>query len=163
MGAPVVFFSFDGALNSYRWFKSHPCDGTYCAGAHVDPSAVALLNRIVDVTGAELVRVNHWRLRCGHEQEWCPPRFDVVLKQRGFTGRVRGYTGHGETAADQVKSWLRLQGNNQPSAFCILDADSEMQDLEEFLVRTRPALGLTEDDVCRAVALLGVPVLGGAT
>lgn len=161
MSAPVVFFSFDGVLNSRRWFESNPCDGSYCAAAHVDPNAVAMLNRIVAVTGADVVRVNHWKLRCGHEQEWYPPRFDVVLKQRGFKGRVRGYTGAGKDIADEIGSWLWAQGDRRPVAFCILDAGAEIPGFDGRLVRTSRDRGLTEDDVCSAVARLGVPVLGG--
>lgn len=155
MSAPVVFFSFDGVLNSRRWFEANPCDGAYCAAAHVDPAAVAMLNRIVDATGADVVRVNHWKLRCNHEHDWYPPRFDVVLKQRGFKGRVRGYTGHGKTVADEVRSWLRLQAEDPPRAFCILDADAPMPGLGRFLVRTSPIEGLTVERADRAIAILG--------
>ena len=155
MSAPVVFFAFDGVLNSRRWFDSNPCDGSYCAGAHVDPAAVALLNRIVRVTGAEIVRTNHWKLRCGHEQEWYPPRFDVVLKQRGFVGRVRGYTGGGATLVEEIEFWLRLQGAERPDAFCILDAKAPLSGFGQRLVRTSRLEGLTEAHVDRCIALLG--------
>ncbi|WP_437309928.1 HAD domain-containing protein [Sorangium sp. So ce388] len=155
MSRPVIFFAFDGVLNSRRWFDANPCDGSSCDDAHVDPATVAQLNRIVEATGADVVRTNHWKLRCRHERDGYPARFQSVLGRRGFTGRVRGYTGGGATLAEEIAFWLRLQGAEQRDAFCILEAEAQLPGFGRHLVRTSRLDGLTSERADRAIVILG--------
>ena len=145
----VIFLDFDGVLNSHKWiganqhlFKSNQL----FMHSDVDSEAVARVQRIVDATGAKVVVSSTWR------------RFNSigelrrVLKKHGFTGEVISTTPtHGGPRGTEIQSWLN---DNPVEGFVIVDDDSDMVHLMNKLVQTTFDLGLQDEHVDKAIAVL---------
>jgi len=153
----IVFLDFDGVLNSHPFIARTANGGI----AGLDPEAVVRLNRIVAVTGAEIVVSSSWRhgrsLACLRE----------LLNASGFVGTVRGKTPdcarkpdgslwHGAMRGSEAQAWITdadLYGLTVES-FVILDDDSDMGHLAYRHVKTSMATGLLDEHVDRAIAIL---------
>jgi hypothetical protein len=152
--APIIALDIDGVLNSARYFSEEygEVDGrgvAAYASAQIDPAAVAILNRILAETGADVVVSSTWRLM--HRL----PDLRGILRRRGFAGRIIGRTPYlnGQPRGLEIQAWLDAQ-REQPPAFAIVDDDEDMAHLSHRLVRTTFAEGLTEADVSRLIAML---------
>lgn len=79
----LLFLDFDGVLNTPRtWGKFYIDDGSQA----VDPERVALVNKIVDATGAKVVISSKWR------RSKTLGELDSLLKKQGATFDVYGTT-----------------------------------------------------------------------
>ena len=155
MTAPlrIVFLDFDGVLNSTAWYVHRHESGQSLALAHgkeeeIDPAAVALLNQLLDRSGALVVISSTWRMLGLME---CKD----VLHARGFTGKVVDVTprsSHG-VRGREIQAWLDAY-HRPVERFVILDDESDMEHLMPRLVQTSQPVGLTQADVNRAVAML---------
>jgi Swiss Army Knife RNA repair-like protein len=153
----VVFLDFDGVLNSARWFRDRPADGEGLFDGYlenIDPAAVALVQGVVDETGAVVVVSSAWRVQFNASTLF------GMLRLRGFRGTVVGNTpvlgvGDLERGAE-VRAWL---SRHDASAWVILDDCDEGMAGDPHLVRTTWEEGLTPELADRAVAVLlgGVP------
>jgi len=159
----IIFLDFDGVLNSveYMMFNKEEWNSGDSAGM-VDPDAVALLNKLIEKTGAKVVVSSTWRL--GHTAE----ELFEILKRKGFTGEVIGRTpspffideenfvfsdrGH------EIQKWLRSQKNMTIESFVILDDESDMVHLKPRLVQTTWKHGMNEDHINKAIAILEIPL-----
>jgi hypothetical protein len=150
----IVFLDIDGVLNSEQYIAEHTggvgveiVDGELDATAHVDPARVARLNRLVAVTGAEVVLSSSWRVLFGLEKT------QSILAAKGFayrlsdaTPRLPGMPRHVEIA--NHVAWLGGQ-----VAFVILDDAEEAGGvLVERLVHVDD--GLEDHHVDRAIQIL---------
>jgi hypothetical protein len=162
VSAPVLFLDIDGVLNSARWFSARggpdTPDGLTREEHQIDPAAVAVLNRILDATGAKVVVSSTWRLL------HTPAAIHRILRRRGFAGKIIGRTPnlsasapYGEARGHEIEAWLTAhdRASSTPSPICIVDDDADMAHLAPFLVKTSFQDGLTEAHVERCVALLG--------
>jgi hypothetical protein len=149
----VLFLDIDGCLNSRRFFVDRyngaDPDGMTWEESQIDPAAVAMLNRILAETGAEVVISSTWRLM--HRL----PDLRGILRRRGFTGRIIDRTPdlNDKPRGLEIQAWLDAQ-REQPPAFAIVDDDEDMAHLSHRLVRTTFAEGLTEADASRLIAML---------
>ena len=159
MTRAIVFLDFDGVLNHDEWTRKRrarqepwPTDADL-----IDPACVARLQRLVDNTGAAIVISSAWRAIVGRT------RSAAALRQRGLIADVLGGTPifdgtqHGSAVmtsdgrAQEIHAWL--YGNALVTRWVVLDDNHVEVDRRRF-VRTDPAVGLTDADVDRAIAIL---------
>ncbi len=153
--AKIIFLDFDGVLNSMDWLRTFP-RGEGPQYEQVDDRAVALLNKIVEQTGAMVVVSSTWRI--GRKL----PRTELqeILNKHGFKGIVMDVTprsAHG-VRGREIQEWLSAQSRYQIESFVIIDDSSDMAHLMPKLVRTTNDTGLTQEHVDLAVAMLSRPV-----
>lgn len=139
----VIFLDIDGVLNSVEWLNRYP---EVRLRDQVDPEAVAVLNNIIDKTGAKVVISSSWRIF--HSLNF----IKQVLENSGFRGEIVGKTpGGGGVRGPQIQEWL---DNNPVESFVILDDSADMEHLLPKLVRTDCQYGLQEKHVEEALSHL---------
>lgn len=114
----------------------------------IDPIAVKRLNRITDVTKANIVISSSWRLEF-------PGTIGITnhLKPFGITGKIIGVTKY--LASDRGLEIQRyLDEHDNIDKFIILDDVSNMAHLTDNLIQTNTDNGLLDDDVEQAISLL---------
>lgn len=176
----VVFLDVDGVLNSTAHLLSlkemapatseeegtifkvspylvrgYPKDVLLHDIRSVDSKAVALLNNLLERSGAKVVISSSWR-------HLLPlPAMQGILEHHGFKGEPLGMTPLQVTPppgcpealrGHEIQAWLTE--HPEIDRFVILDDDTDMVHLEDRLVRTEFAVGLTAEDVERALVLL---------
>jgi len=140
----IVFVDFDGMLNTF------PHNGN---GLKLEKVPVINLEYLLKkVKGLKIVVSSAWR---SHGLEFCRE----ALKEHGIDPRkVVGITGEELLGTkmhrgNQIECWLA----RHPSVkdFVILDDSRDMEPFLDKLVRTSPMVGLTQDDVEKAISILG--------
>lgn len=145
----VIFLDFDGVLNSMAWMRACADRGDIFEGpVGIDKAAVAVLNKIIEKTGAKVVVSSTWRK--GHNIA----ALQTILDEAGFTGEVIGKTcslygedprsGRRLERGDEILRWI---AEHKTSRFVIIDDSSDMNVLLDKLVRTSWENGLTEAHV----------------
>ncbi len=151
----LVMLDIDGVCNSAVWFEKMACDALSRRPiSHmIDPECVARLNRLLDVSGAEVVISSSWRIV--HPIT----AIDAALKEKGFTGHIIGstpkYLGN---RGKEIQEWM-TDNDRDVEQMVILDDDQDMAHLTPRLVRTSWGVGLTDADVGRALELFGITEL----
>lgn len=148
----LLFLDMDGVVNSAAWFEKMACDALSRRPIDhmIDPACVARLNRLLGLSGAEVVLSSAWRIVHGVVET------NAALQVHGFTGRIIGQTP--KYLADrgtEIQAWLTANGRDAES-LVILDDSSDMAHLMPCLVRTSWSVGLTDADVDRALVMFGV-------
>lgn len=144
----VLFLDFDGVLNSREWAEKQ---ADLPVGAPwFDPAAVARLNRLLSESGACVVISSYWRNQHIDDLKQC-------LADVGCEPNIIGITPflHPMERGREIQSWLDMP-DHQVDSFVILDDYDDMGELLPRLVKTDWAVGLTDADVDRAIALFGV-------
>jgi hypothetical protein len=135
----VIFLDIDGVLAPIRRRDRY---------SELDPACVAVLNAIVEQSGAVIVVSSS--LRFGKTVAG----LQELLEAHGFRGRVIGATPtnlRGYDRGDENGAWL----TEHPIAGCvILDDHRDMGELLGYLVQTDAALGLRPADAERALEKL---------
>jgi hypothetical protein len=160
----IIFLDMDGVMNSMRFRSSdeaHVGFGIGFGASQIDPKACVLLDKLVEDADAHIVISSSWRHIWGHEE------IGKMLEDRGFQhrGRVIGATPRGRTGSrgEEVQAWLDLDRERRAveperspiTAYVILDDDSDFAgELREHFVHTDQEVGLTKDDVKRALKIL---------
>ena len=156
----LVFLDIDGVLNSDAWFaRSPPLDWGL---DHLDPEAVARVDRLASATAARIVISSAWRLVYPLDE------LRAMLAAKGLRAPIIDRTpeipadfAEGRVRAKEIARWLgaqALRARGQEGAvesFVILDDLENFGPLERFCVRTQFASGLLDEHVIRATALLG--------
>ena len=158
-GLPVVFLDIDGVLNHHGVYDANAARrGQTRPVDWLDPSRVALLNRLCERTGAVVVISSAWREYLGGWQA-----VQAVLVEAGFTGTVIGQTPDRVTREgllwlsgtrwDEIEYWLTWRPD--VTRWVVLD-DCEVGEAcpRERFVRTSINTGITAADVDRATAIL---------
>lgn len=154
----VIFLDVDGVLNSHPFL--HGLEGTTWNDSDehmLDPVAVALLQELVDRTGADVVLSSSWRY------DHTPAEMQAMLTAAGCQVAVVGATptaledinvpcGQTRQRGHEIATWL--EEHPGVDAFIILDDDADMAHLGHRLVQTTFAVGLTPEHVERAVRML---------
>lgn len=159
----ILFLDIDGVLNACgadpEFYPDHERTTERFHGfIGICPKRVALLNEVIERTGAVIVMSSTWRL--GDEQHW--KEVNDYLKQQGFKGEVidktpnhaRGFRGRGRRGGE-VNAWLKANAAKFPEGIhhAIVDDDNDF-DPDQPLVLTKYYKGLTRDDVEALVKLL---------
>lgn len=139
----IIFLDVDGVLN-FDGSKEKVC---------VDK--VKLLKKIVDRTGAKIVLSSDWRYWWGKRDEDLSNLIQK-LKECGMGMLSRTpVTKHCYRGAE-IYQWLNEWQGEKISSFVIFDDQDDMKPFMDKLVRTSCKIGLTDDDVERAIKILGV-------
>ena len=150
----ILFLDMDGVMNNYRynsyWCKMFGRGVSDC----IDPLCMLQLNRIIDVTGCDVVISSSWRrwLRDGFDLA----AFEMLLSTHGFCGKVVGATSTRRVAAPgeterskEIRQYLL--DNPSITAYAVLDDDTEP--IENF-VHVNNDVGLSFQDAEKAIRLL---------
>lgn len=162
----VIFLDCDGVLNSQKFFKE---DGNVRTMSHglsfgasqLDPKALALVDQLVEQSGAKIVISSSWR------HLWDVPEIIAMFESRGFKNidAIIGKTGNSTTdhRGTEVQEFLDLERERKEvddqhdpiTSYVILD-DTDQFDTNQRqnFVRTNPQVGLTPADVKRALNIL---------
>lgn len=148
----ILFLDFDGVLSTEAYQRvvgSTLSDADYVTRSSklLDPAAVARLNRVLAAANAQVVVSSTWRIGMS------VPELQALLEEVGFAGVVCGVTPrlHTERGAE-IRAWL---DECAPAArFVILDDGETFGDLESRVVRTDPAIGLSDADCEQVIAWL---------
>lgn len=159
----VIFLDFDGVLNSdpWIWEQCKKPGGQEKVLREVGPEFVALLNQLVERSGAKVVVSSSWRI-C-----YTDDKLQEILNAAGFKGEVIGSTKSlfrrsperiypeekQVERGEEIQVWL----NEHPGveSFVILDDSDDMAHLRKTnFVHTNPMEGLRQRDVDKALGIL---------
>lgn len=157
----IIFLDFDGVLNSARFMETN-AQGLQFGHSQIDPEAIERLNRIVEMTGAQIVISSSWR------HVWSKNEIVRMMEKRGFrhsdavidiTPSLQGPRG------DEIAQWLGMEDERRRidaergdvESFVILDDSTDFPDpeMQDHFVNTDFDVGLTDDDANRAIFILG--------
>lgn len=154
---PILFLDIDGVLNSQEWFMMRSSRGE--EGDDIDPSAVALLNQILERSSCLIVISSTWRIFHSIEE------ISKILRDRGFAypGSIISSTPdlskkeHGPLwkpaqRGDEIVEWRSSHGHVGP--FAVLDDDGDMDAVIDHFVQTSNPTGLLEEHVADVLRLL---------
>lgn len=165
MSAPVLFLDVDGVLNGHSDYAPHR--------ALIRPACAERLQRVLDETAAVVVISSAWRYQVLlgavtlRGFEYMLRSHGIIANVVGTTGRdaadtqqeFNGHTGQGERVT-QIRAWLAAH----PGAFplgrrwaVVDDAKLSLADPSLPIVETDGAVGLTDADADRLIALLKPP------
>lgn len=162
----IIFLDIDGVLNSdaycespeYLFETQHMTDQLIMLVNHyvlLDPRALHRLNDLVKRSGAEVVLSSTWR------GKYSPAEITKMMQDRGATFTVTASTPvlHGKVNSSRIPRGKEIASyidglKVKPESFVILDDHDDMLDLINVLVKTTMKLGLTADDVERALRIL---------
>lgn len=155
----IIFLDIDGVLNSDSILSEYipEIDGEYYP---YQPHLVDNLNKIISATGAKIVVSSTWRL--GESTE----KLQYLLTHMGAKGEVIGktesYSNRFIVRGNEILKWIM---DNQNLLGChyydfeeyvIIDDDSDMlYDQRNNFVHTNGREGLTDEDVIKAIEILG--------
>ena len=143
--AKVIFLDVDGVMNNHDTRTDHHVGLV----SWLDPKNVAVLNEIVQATGAVVVVSSTWRLTMTFDE------LRASFVAAGSVAELVGITPDIDARQRdlEIQAWLSAQ-SAPPSRYVILDDDREMPTQPEKLVKTCPSRGLSADDVPAVLALL---------
>lgn len=153
----IVFLDVDGVLNNWAWLgRMEGVEGAFGDPTnHFDPACVALLNEIIDVTGAGIILSTSWR--------HIHPADELVgiLRSVGVRGAILGETptgGHYDSRYREILGWLEL--NLYKDLYVILDDcvgrhEAATPEEAEKIIHTTMNHGLLKSDVVHAIHVLG--------
>lgn len=134
----IIFLDIDGVLNCHT---TRERDGGYVG---IDSRLVAILNRILEETGAYIVISSTWRKFENWEKS---VEAGGIRKVIGSTPRLDG-----KIRGEEVKAWL-VEGHVSVSEYAVLDDDSDFLDGQP-LFKTENRRGLTPEIADAVIAHL---------
>jgi len=146
MSFPVIFLDIDGVLNN-------PGCYAIASGSRTPPDSkcVEALNYLTDATQANIVMSSSWRIgRAVIELR-------ELLSGWGVTGTVIDRTPNlGSARGLEIAEWLLKHEGTvlYPSAFVVLDDDSDAEPFPDHLIQTNGSIGLTMADAERAIHVM---------
>ena len=137
-------------------------------GEHIDLEKVKLLSHIVSKSEAKIILHSGWRF--WFDENLKPLRkeaeyLESVLEGQGL--RIAGFTPDltteeirktkkfSKVKAEEILAWINAHGDVE-SWVVLEDLDLHNEEVQKHQVKTDPEIGLTEDDVTKAVKLLNV-------
>lgn len=148
----IIFLDFDGVLKNAAAASQDN---------YLDIKCVQRLQEIVDVTGAKIVFSTSWRLGV--------PFIKLIsmLSQMGLNAEFAGVTPilmdstqnrrgipHAIDRWQEIEAWLNAM-NGKIDSFLILEDHEDMTQFASNAIMTNPKIGLVDDDVQRAITILG--------
>ena len=160
----VIFLDVDGVLNAF--LKNTRQFYVETNHIRVDESKVRLLSEIVRETGSVLVLHSGWRLWFDHDLHLVRPetvalvtalqKHQMVLMDKTpdmTTAEIRETKRFSLVKAKEIRAWLAE--HPAVTRYLVLDdLNLHDPDLAVFQIKTDPAVGLTRQDVERAIAIL---------
>lgn len=140
----IIFLDFDGVVNTiyyryYKRFKKYQMRYATSADKIVNNrQAIQWLNELYDKYPYDIVITSTWRLHSNCIQ---------ILYNSGLNKKIKiiGYTPHleGKTRGEEIKKWIEDNNYINFNNFIILDDDTDMGDLDKYLIKCDPYLGFT--------------------
>ena len=162
MVCKIIFLDVDGVLNCST-SKSYCNDDTCGVITGIDSDKVKRLAKIVEATGAEIVLSSDWKDGWSKYYTSSKPSHAKYLDNHLYKkGRL---TIKDKTPSTHKGSWFRgeeilayLRLHQDVENYVILDdtffEDFSAKEISEHLVLTNHKLGLTDDDVEKAIRIL---------
>ena len=147
----IIFLDIDGVLNSHRKLKevydrTHRPHSGY--NYPFDEICLSNLKFLVETTDSKIVITSTWR----KDQEG-RNKIIEALKEYELDHHIIGYTPILHTSrGKEIKEYLSTL-EEQPN-FIILDDDTDMEDLKDYLIKTNIQVGLTSDNTEEAIMKL---------
>lgn len=140
----IIFLDIDGVLNSHRklievYNKTHKPHSGY--NYPFDEICLNNLKRLVEVTNSKLVITSTWR-----KDKKGRDTLIKALKEYQLDQSIIGYTPilH-QPRGIEIQAYLSTL--EQQANFIILDDDTDMETLVNYLVKTNIKVGLTKENV----------------
>lgn len=151
----LIFLDIDGVLN-HIGCKTRTKNGYY----FVEDEKVALLQGLIEETGAEVVLSSSWRrgyydLQSGKDNSDTQDYQQLVEKLREYGIEIVGHTpiSSANYRGNEIAEWLEEYGDEVES-FLILDDDNDMKPFGQFFVQTSFLKGLTERHIQKGKQIL---------
>ncbi len=130
-------------------------------GDCITPSLILRINKILSATGAVCVLSSSWREY--DPKEWIQSHLEIF----GFAGKIidctpslpaRGYNDDDIVErSDEIKSWIRSNDSIDIESYVVIDDTIEADLKNGSFVKTTEAIGLTDDNVKKAIEILNEP------
>ncbi|MBE6146455.1 MAG: hypothetical protein E7171_07515 [Firmicutes bacterium] len=147
----IIFLDIDGVLNSHRklievYKKTHKPHSGY--NYPFDEICLNNLKELVEKTNSKIVITSSWR-----KDEEGRNKIIQTLKNYSLDQYIIGYTPilH-QKRGIEIKSYLDTL-ETQPN-FIILDDDTDMESLIDYLIKTNIQVGLTKENIEEAIIKL---------
>ena len=155
----VIFLDIDGVLNSQRLVEKK-------SNEKIDITAVKLLKNLIDKSGAVVVMSSGWRLWFDDNMATedveakylydilCQYGIDIYGKTPDFsTDKIRTKRTFSDVKAKEILAWL--ERHCEVDKYVILDdLDLKNDRINANLIQIDGKIGITEDDVKRAMNIL---------
>ena len=147
----IIFLDIDGVLNSHRKLKevydrTHRPHSGY--NYPFDEICLSNLKLLVETTDSKIVITSTWR-----KDNEGRDTLIKALKEYQLDHHIIGYTPILHTSrGKEIKEYLSTL-EEQPN-FIILDDDTDMEDLKDYLIKTNIQVGLTSDNTEEAIMKL---------
>lgn len=156
----LIFLDLEGVLNSTKfWLKGCPPPSANSPYNMFDPEAISLINKIIEMTDAEIVLTSTLRIYY--------KKINKFFENIGIKGKLNGIlSGKYESERYNRKDEFKAKGkeiaeyidslNNPVSSWCIID-DEDIEFLEtqkSKLIKTDFINGLTLENVNKIIELL---------
>lgn len=164
-----IFLDFDGVLNSDYWFassdyrrltrgKSSEEVMLIYLQTHLSPRLIQKVNQLVKDSGAKVVASTTWRLRYSDEE------LSEFLRLQGATFKISDRTPRATPQrlsqpiirGDEINAYIKAL-KELPEGIVILDDIANMDNLSHYLVHTDDRVGITLDDVKKALNIINTP------
>ena len=147
----IIFLDIDGVLNSHRKLKEvYEKTNKPHSGYNYPFDEICLnnLKSLVEITNSKLVITSSWR-----KDKEGRDTLIKALKEYQLDQSIIGYTPIlNKTRGIEIQAYLdnlEIQPN-----FIILDDDTDMEELIQYLIKTNISVGLTKENVNEAVLKL---------
>lgn len=147
----IIFLDIDGVLNSHRklkevYDKTHKPHSGY--NYPFDEVCLANLKTLVEATNSKIVITSTWR-----KDKEGRDKLIQTLKEYELDKHIIGYTPIlNQPRGIEIKEYLSTL-EHQPN-FIILDDDTDMEELQEYLIKTNISVGLTKENTEEAIIKL---------
>ena len=145
----IIFLDIDGVLNNPKTWGLRPVHKAF------SKECVEAFNLIIESVDADIVISSTWRNMFNFDD------LIEMLKGAGVAGHIIGKTPSirfsGAERGDEIARWLDRASEEagfKITKFVILDDDSDMGYLFNYLVRCNPETGITEKEVKKAIEML---------
>lgn len=155
----VIFLDIDGVLNGDN---GSPLFSEGWPISHLETNLIEKINQIVEALDqiseikTKIVISSSWRVR------FTLPEMIEMLQTKGLRVEIIGVTPRlfpkkmslPVERGQEIKAWLQDIKEYQVNKFVILDDESDMMDLKNFLIKTNYKTGITDADVNKAINML---------
>ncbi len=144
----IIFLDCDGVLVTQPLFGTRYKNGNNKPFDTLDKNCVDKLNILIEKTGAKLVLSSTWRF----DKEYSAIEY---LNTNGVKGEFVGITPTSQTGirGTEIQKFIE-KFDGSVDKFVILDDDSDMEHLSCHLVKINMKIGLTDEDIEKALEIL---------
>ena len=156
----IIFLDIDGVLNSFRHseyeIKIKKIKTPYLLG--IDQTALGILKKIVDETGANIVISSTWRK--GKTVEFFVGLFEGLGWKNAPILSCTATVGHDGNRGREILEWIEGARRKKEISYIVIDDEtSDMQDIHKSLIiQTSMDDGLLYADALEAIEILGKTV-----